>query len=240
MKSLLPAFSMLFLLACNSAEHTPVVTDSITVSRSKDITPDQEDDEKAYGLDDFEHYVYKEYGYDSTRFTLIPTRSTITSESDESNYVQHVAEFTTKDYRMKYIWRGTENGDSAVSQLFVNDKLVKCYDTRTGKELNDVGELDFGEGVQLGLYSWPSKKYLLFTGQAHGAQSWYRGILHGVLVNVSVEPMRAYVISTYEEPGDFYLKMNDQQQLTYISCTPDFGDRGDVDSLYPHLEIIEK
>ncbi|MBV8255099.1 MAG: hypothetical protein JO154_21030 [Chitinophaga sp.] len=239
MKFIPPLLSLL-LLACNSTEHTPILTDSVSVSRSRDAMIDEQENEKAYGLDDFDHYVYGTYGYDSTRFTLIPTKSTITNQSDEDDRLQNTAEFINKDYQLKYIWTGTENGDSSTSQLFVNNKPVQFFDPQTNKEGDLPGDLDFVEGTQLGLYTWPSKKYLLIVGQAHGAQSWYRGILYGILVNVSVDPMRAYLLGTYEDPGDFYLKLNTNQQLTYISCMPDFGERGAVDSLYPHLHIIEK
>ncbi|RAJ75647.1 hypothetical protein CLV59_109261 [Chitinophaga dinghuensis] len=240
MKFFPPALFILFLMACGGAEHAHIPTDSVTISRSKDVIADEDEYEKAYGLDDLDRYVYKEYGYDSTRFKLIPTKSTITSQSDESDHVQYTAEFNNKDYQLKFIWSGTEDGDSSASQLFVNNKPVKFYDPGTNNEATGPGELDFGVDVQMGLYSWPSRNYLLVSGQARGAQGRFRSILYGILVNVSTNPMRAYVISTYEDPGDFYLKMNNHQQLTYLSCTPELGESGTVDSLHPHLEIIEK
>lgn len=199
--------TLFFIAACGDKHRCTNVGEDVTDSSgSRGHTRYNAEGSFVISADDFPTYLRDQYLYDSTIEKLVATKYSF-KEKITRIQITNTSKFSTKDYQIVYEYNELKNLDSSFVNLYVNGNPVKFYDIEDNSDTVTV-DIDFGEGCDLLTYEWDGRKYVMFMGEARGAQSWYGEIWWAVLINVSSHPMKAYELATYGTPGGIYFKGN--------------------------------
>ncbi|WP_212005940.1 hypothetical protein [Chitinophaga sp. HK235] len=232
---------IVFVTACNNH---PLKNNSAGVDRSNNMTGGVDryagKDSFTISAAQFPEYLHSQYVYDSAIEKSIPAIARPYKKVVRDQIKTGVI-FSSEKYKVTYELDEYKKSDSAVVKLYVNDKIVPFYDPETNLEEPESMDIEFIPNSKILLYDWPERKFIMITGFARDAQSWYRGVLYSILIDISANPMKAFLLGTYEVPGDYYFKLNKTNgQLTFLSAIPFFGEKGKVDSLTISVGRISK
>ncbi|KAA2243175.1 hypothetical protein F0L74_11715 [Chitinophaga agrisoli] len=174
-------------------------------------------------------YLYKTYKYDST----VERRVRMTTSFNEDTISQTVRRTTTfrnKDADVTYTFNGVgirenefEGFDSSFVSITVNGKLITLYNDETGKVINSKDDIDFDNEPLVFVIG--GKQWLLLQGSSRLAEGHFRQIMHTVLINMSSQQPRGYLLYSFGElAGNLYPKLSargDSIQLLLTSPTAD-------------------
>lgn len=117
---------------------------------------------------------------------------------------------TTSSIKIDYIFTRSKKDDSEKVEIMVNGLTRSCVNEK-GEPVESYGDLAIDPVIKICTIA--GEKYILFSGTAVDAQSWFSTITYGMLARISGSE-HITLLSTVSFPnddyltGDFYIRQN--------------------------------